>query len=53
MQHHKYNLNDLENMIPWERLVYIDLLKNFIKQEEERIKEQRQIERTQFNKRRR
>ena len=53
MQHHKYNLSDLENMIPWERIVYIDLLKNFIKQEEERIKEQRQIERTQFNKRRR
>ena len=26
MQHHKYSLNDLENMLPWERDVYINLL---------------------------
>lgn len=35
IHHHKYNLSDIENMIPWERFVYIDLLKQYIKQEEE------------------
>ena len=23
MQHHKYNLNDIENMIPWEKTIYV------------------------------
>ncbi len=36
IQHHKYSINDLENMIPWERHVYIDLLKAFLKDQEER-----------------
>lgn len=39
MQHHKYSLGDLEGMIPWERIVYVDLLKQYIKQEEDRIRE--------------
>ena len=38
MQHHKYSLTELENMIPWEREVYIGLLQNYI--EEENIKAQ-------------
>ena len=40
MQHHNYNLNDLENMIPFEREIYVTLLADFIKQENERIKAQ-------------
>jgi hypothetical protein len=36
MQHHKYSLTELENMIPWEREVYITLLANYIKEENER-----------------
>jgi hypothetical protein len=40
MQHHKYSLSDLENMIPWERQVYIDLLRGFIKDEEQRARDQ-------------
>jgi hypothetical protein len=39
MQHHKYSLTELENMIPWERQIYISLLKNFIEKENERIEE--------------
>lgn len=35
MQHHKYSLSDLENMIPWERYVYIDLLTDFLKKQEQ------------------
>ena len=38
MQHHKYSLTELENMIPWEREVYVSLLKQHI--EEENLKQQ-------------
>jgi len=40
MHHHKYSLSDLENMIPWERHVYIDLLREHLKREEERLRDQ-------------
>ena len=40
MQHHKYSLTELENMIPWEREVYLSLLQQFI--EEENLKAQQQ-----------
>ena len=40
MQHHKYSLTELENMIPWEREVYVQLLMQWLKEEEQRIKEQ-------------
>jgi spore coat protein CotF len=35
MQHHKYSLTELENMIPFERDVYVALLQQFIKEQEE------------------
>ena len=38
MQHHKYSLSDIENMMPWEREVYTTLLGEWIKEENERIK---------------
>ena len=40
MQHHKYSLTELDNMIPFEREIYVGLLMNFIKEENDRIKEQ-------------
>ena len=42
MQHHNYSLSGLENMIPWEREVYIGLLKNYIKEENERRRREEQ-----------
>ena len=39
MQHHKYTLADLENMLPWEREIYVDMLITYIKEEND--KEQR------------
>jgi hypothetical protein len=39
-QHHKYSLTELDNMLPWERQVYVSLLQEFIKEENERIKKQ-------------
>ena len=41
MQHHKYNLSDIESMIPWERDIYVTLLKNWIEEEEQRIAQQK------------
>ena len=38
MQHHKYSLTELENMMPWERDVYVSLLLQIIKDEEARQK---------------
>ena len=40
MQHHKYSLTELENMMPWERTVYISLLNTWIKEQEEARKAQ-------------
>ena len=38
IQHHKYSLTELENMIPWEREIYLALLQQYI--EEENLKAQ-------------
>ena len=40
MQHHKYSLTELDNMIPWEREIYVILLQQYIKDENDRIKMQ-------------
>ena len=42
MQHHKYSLTELENMVPWERQIYMGLLQNWIKEENERIEKENQ-----------
>ena len=39
MQHHKYSLSDIENMMPWERDVYVDMLITYIKEENEKQKQ--------------
>jgi len=40
MQHHKYSLTELENMMPWERDVYVNLLLAHIAEEERRQKQE-------------
>ena len=40
MQHHKYSLTELENMLPWEREIYLGLLEEHIKKENERIEQE-------------
>ena len=40
MQHHKYTLTELEDMIPWERDVYVNLLIAHIAEEERRQKQE-------------
>jgi hypothetical protein len=39
MQHHNYSLSDLENMIPWEREIYVDMLIEHIKEENKKAEE--------------
>ena len=40
MQHHNYSLAELENMVPWERDIYLGLLMNFLEEERKRIEEE-------------
>ena len=42
MQHHKYSLRELEDMLPWEREIYAGLLAKFIEEENERIEKENQ-----------
>ena len=37
IQHHHWSLTELDNMLPFERQIYIILLQNWIKQENSRI----------------
>jgi hypothetical protein len=41
MQNHHYSLSDIENMIPWERDIYLQLLTDQLKQEKEYAEKQR------------
>ena len=39
IQHHGWSLTELEDMIPFERIIYVTLLQNWIKEENDRVKE--------------
>jgi hypothetical protein len=39
VQFHKYSLNEIEDMIPWERQIYIALLSAHIEEENQKIQE--------------
>jgi hypothetical protein len=38
MHHHKYSLTELEQMVPWEKSIYVSLLMKFIEEENEKMK---------------
>ena len=40
MQHHKYSLTELENMLPWEREIYVGLVVKHVEEENKRIEEE-------------
>ena len=40
IQHHNYSLTELENMIPFEREIYVSLLEKHIEEENKRIEEE-------------
>ena len=39
MQHHKYSLDDLESMMPYEKEIYVSMLLEFLEQEKQRLQE--------------
>lgn len=39
MQNHKYSLSELENMVPWEREIYLAMLIEHVKAENDRNKQ--------------
>ena len=41
IQHHKWSLTEIENMMPWEREVYVGLLIEHIEEEKEEMSKQK------------
>jgi len=37
-QHHKWSIDEIESMMPYERDIYVELLKDYLEQEQERLK---------------
>ena len=37
VQHHKYSLTELEEMYPYERDLYVDMLKDYLDNEQQRL----------------
>ena len=45
MQHHKYSLNEIDSLIPWEKEVYVSMLVDHIKEQEaKQTKQAEQVE---------
>ena len=40
MQHHKYSLSELDNMVPWEKNIYISMLAQHIEEENLKLRQQ-------------
>tara|TARA_R110000824_G_scaffold318809_1_gene505939 strand:- start:294 stop:434 length:141 start_codon:yes stop_codon:yes gene_type:complete len=40
MQHHNYSLEEMENMMPWEREVYLNMVMEHVKEENKKIEKQ-------------
>jgi hypothetical protein len=40
VQHHNWSLTEIENMMPWEKEIYVSLLLEYLKEEEERLNNQ-------------
>lgn len=40
IQHHKWSAEWVEKMPPWEKFIYVDMLKQYIKQQEDIARDQ-------------
>ena len=40
VQHHKYSFSEIENMMPWERDIYVQMLLDHVEEENEKMKQQ-------------
>ena len=39
IQHHKYSLTEIENMMPWDRDIYVGLLNQWVEEENLKAKQ--------------
>tara|TARA_B100000519_G_C14117694_1_gene378898 strand:+ start:142 stop:279 length:138 start_codon:yes stop_codon:yes gene_type:complete len=39
VQHHKWSLTELEDMLPYERDIYVSMLQNWLQEEQEKIRQ--------------
>jgi len=42
VQHHKYSITEIENLIPYERDIYVSMLQEWLQKEKERHEAQQQ-----------
>ena len=40
IQHHKWSLTEIEDMLPYERDIYVAMLTNWVQEENDRLKQQ-------------
>tara|TARA_Y100000590_G_C14867637_1_gene693850 strand:- start:112 stop:309 length:198 start_codon:yes stop_codon:yes gene_type:complete len=40
VQHHKYSFTEIENMMPWERDIYINMLVDHVEKENEKVRQE-------------
>ena len=38
VQHHKWSMTEIEDMMPYERDIYVSMLQNWIREENEKIR---------------
>jgi len=43
MQYHKYSLTEIEEMIPFEREIYVHMLIQYLEEEKRRIESQKRV----------
>jgi hypothetical protein len=41
MQFHQYSLTELDNMLPWEREIYVMMLVNYLREENLKLQQQK------------
>ncbi len=42
MTHYNYSLTELDNMMPWEREIYVSLLSQYVKEQKEKMDREKQ-----------
>lgn len=45
MQHHNYSLAEIENMVPWERDIYVALLMQYVEEQNDHLQRQQNARR--------
>jgi hypothetical protein len=56
MQHHRWSLTEVDGMMPWEKHIYVDMLNDWVREQEDLARKQENEHKSlmsQFNRRRR